>query len=358
MIKIHPTKVWDFLSFRRLIVPRNLRRLFYVSWEDALWDLLLCFQIPTKSICLVPEFFCMDVVKNMEEHGLQCIFYPVDLQLQTSSTIFSDRLRTHKPKVVVILHVAGITNQLLSQSNIWLKYLPTNALLIEDCVHRLVDPQQISLLTPRHFVIDSLRKVAPLYGSNLYGDASTLRNLKQSGWWLTPSYQLQVLWWWWLFQISLHLGWNSPAHRLMQKGYDLIGDSNRAAPGPWVFNFLSQYLDIVRVEKVKERQVTLYQELLKPCWTNSNLYQIHFDQADAGKLRGFPIGIVNKNLKQFLQKLQESQLAWKYELDDCPWSKRQKIIYLPLGPHLQLNEVDTICQLFITALKNINSVVS
>jgi hypothetical protein len=343
MIKIHPTKVWDFLSFRRLIVSRNLRRLFYVSWEDALWDLLLCFQIPKKSICLVPEFFCMDVVKNMEEHGLQPIFYPVDSQLQTDTHVFSSVLKQHQPKVVVILHAAGITNRLFS-NNTWLRHLPKNTLLIEDCVHRLIDPQQINLLSPRHFVIDSLRKVAPLYGSNLYGDATTLRNFKQSTWWLTLPYQLQVFWWWLLFQISLHLGWNSPAHRLMKKGYDLIGDSNRAAPGPWVFNFLSQYLDIVKVEKVKTHQVACYQELLKSCRTYSNLYQIHFDQADAGKLRGFPIGIVNKNPEQFLQKLQESQLAWKYELDDCPWSKRQKIIYLPLGPHLTTHNIETICE--------------
>ncbi|HNS65574.1 MAG TPA: hypothetical protein PKJ26_03700, partial [Candidatus Woesebacteria bacterium] len=143
MFTLQPIKLWRYLSLHRLVIPPTLRRYFYVSWEDALWDLLRNFQVPRNSVCLVPEFFCMDVVKNMEEHGLQCIFYPVDLQLQTSSTIFSDRLRTHKPKVVVILHVAGITNQLLSQSNIWLKYLPTDALLIEDCVHRLVDPQQI-----------------------------------------------------------------------------------------------------------------------------------------------------------------------------------------------------------------------
>lgn len=344
MYSLQPIKLWRYLTFHRFVTPTHINRVFFASWEDALWDLLLCFQIPIKSICLVPEFFCMDVVKNMEKHGLQCIFYPMDLHLQTSSTIFSDLLRTHKPKVVVIFHVAGITNQLLSQSKIWLKNLPKNTLIIEDCVHRLVDPQQINLLTPYHFVIDSLRKVAPLCGSNLYGDVRTLCDFKQSGWWLTPSYQFYVFWWWLLFQICLHMGWNSTAHRLMQKGYDLIGDSDRAAPGPWVCNLLSQYLDIMKVEKIKTYQVAHYQELLNSCWANSNLYQIHFDQVDAGKLRGFPVGIVSKDLGQFLQKLQENQLAWKYELDDCPWSKRQKIIYLPLGPHLTKQDIETICK--------------
>jgi len=357
MIKIHPTKVWDFLSFRRLIVPRNLRRLFYVSWEDALWDLLLCFQIPKKSICLVPEFFCMDVVKNMEEHGLQPIFYPVDSQLQTDTHVFSSLLKQHQPKVVVILHAAGITNRLFS-NNTWLRHLPKNTLLIEDCVHRLVDPQQITLLTPNHVVMDSLRKVAPLYGSNLYGNSITLGNLKQTTWWKTVPYQLQVFWWWWLFQCCFHAGWNTLAQKVMQKGYDLIGDSQRAATGPWFFNLLSQHLNIARIEEVKKQQVAHYHTILNECWNNPLVYPIKFDQSDEGKLRGFPISIYLENADRLLVQLQQRQLAWKYELDDCPWSKRQKIIYLPLGPHIQIYEVDTICQLFITALKKVNSVVS
>ncbi len=231
-------------------------------------------------------------------------------------------------------------------------------MLIEDCVHRIVDPQQIHLLTPRHFVIDSLRKVVPLCGSNLYGDASALRLLLQTPWWFTLPYQLKVFWWWWLFQVCLHVGWAQSAQKFMQKGYDLIGDSHHAAPGPWFLNFLSHYLNLSKIEEIKKQQVARYRTLLTEFWNNPRVYQIKFNQSDAGKLRGFPVGISLKTAEKFLLQLQENQLAWKYELDDCPWSKRQKIMYLPLGPHLHLNEVDTICQLFITALKNVNSVVS
>ena len=369
MYALQPTKIWRYLAFKQLVVPSSFRRFFYTSWEDAMWDLLQFFNGSDNSICLVPEFFCMDVVNNMETHGLSCIFYPVDTQLQTDPIIFASYLIKYQPKVVIVLHTVGITNQLFAHNKSWLKYLPANALLIEDSVHRLVDPQLICLLTPRHFVIDSLRKVAPLYGSNLFGDASTLRNFKQSAWWLTLSYQLKVFWWWWLFQLHLHIAvlpmlkrhnrwWNTQAQKYLQKGYDLIGDSERAAPGPWLFKILASYLSVTTIEKIKIQQVARYLSLLKSCWTNSNLYYIHFDQADAGKLRGFPIGISSTNADQLLLQLQKNQLAWKYELDDCPWSKRQKIIYLPLGPHIELNEVDTICQLFITALKNVNSVVS
>ena len=354
MFTLQPIRLRRYLSFHRLVVPPQVRRVFFTSWEDALWDLLLFFQIPKRSICLVPDFFCMDVVKNMEDHGLQCIFYPVDSQLHTDTHVFSSLLKQHQPKVVVILHSAGITNQLFFEKNIWLRHLPKHTLLIEDCVHRLVDPQQINLLAPRHFVIDSLRKVAPLYGSNLYGDTSTLRNFKQSGWWLTLSYQLQVFWWWWLFQCCLHAGWNTLAQKFMEKGYDLIGDSKRAAPGPWFFSFLSQYLNLARIVEVKKQQVARYHTVLNECWSNPLVYQIMFDQLDVGKLRGYPIGINLENADQLLVQLQERQLAWKYELDDCPWSKRQKIVYLPLGPHLELQEIEKICESLISLLSCID----
>ncbi len=361
MFSIHPIKLWRYVSLRRLVVPSRLRRFFYTSWEDTLWDLLQYFQIPEKAICLVPEFYCMDVVKNMEEHGLACVFYPVDPQLQIDPKTFVRYVRKYQPGVVIILHSLGITNPLFSHNKSWLKYLPTNTLLIEDCVHRLIDPQLICLLTSRHFVIDSLRKVAPIYGSNLYGNATTLHKFKQSAWWQTLPYQAKVFWQWWLFQSCLHAAgflersmwsrwWNIKAKKFMQKGYDLIGDSQRAATGPWFFNFLSQFLSIKTIEEIKKQQVNCYQGLLQSCWANDILYQIHFDQVDGGKLRGFPVGIAAKNADRYLPQLQKNQLAWKYELDDCPWSKRQKIIYLPLGPHIELKEIELICKLLITTL--------
>lgn len=342
-------------------MPTNLRRLFYVSWEDALWDLLANFKIENTSVCLVPDFFCMDVVKNMEQHGLRCVFYPLDSQLQIKPAVFAQYLRNHRTSVVVILHVNGITSSLFSQNPTWLKDLPKNALLIEDSVHRLVDPNKIRLLHPNHFFIDSLRKVAPLYGSNLYGDATTLQNFRQSAWWLTLPYQIQIFWWWWLFQFFLQVSafpissnwkcWcNLQAQHFMQKGYDLIGDSQRGATGPWFFNFISQFLTINAIEKVKKTQVDRYQLLLTNHWSTSVIYKLHFDQTDAGKLRGFPVGITLTCADQILPMLQKHQLAWKYELDDCPWSKRQKIIYLPLGPHIHLTDIDIICAKLISIL--------
>jgi len=303
----------------------------------------------------------MDVVKNMEQHGLHCVFYPLDSQLQIKPAVFAQYLQNHRPSVVVILHTNGITNKLLSQNRAWRKDLPKNALLIEDSVHRLVDPNKIRLLHHNHFVIDSLRKVAPLYGSNLYGDATTLQHFKQSAWWLTIQYQVQIFWWWWLFQLCLHVStfpispnWkrrcNLQAQLFMQKGYDLIGDSQQGATGPWLFNFISQFLNINTIEEVKKQQVERYQLLLTKHWSAGVIYKPHFDQTDAGKLRGFPVGITLTCADQMLPMLQKHQLAWKYELDDCPWSKRQKIIYLPLGPHIHLTDIDSICTNVISIL--------
>lgn len=369
MFTLQPIKLWRYLSPNKLVVPPNLRRLFYASWEDALWDLLQFFCIPKKSICVVPEFFCPDVVKHMEQHGLRCVFYPVDEQLQTNAKQFAQLLKHHQPRVVVILHAVGITNQLFSQSAVWLKHLPNECLLIEDCVHRLVDPQQLKLLTNRHIVIDSLRKVAPLYGSNLYGDATTLSLFNQTSFWLTLPYQLKIFWWWWLFQVCLHLvaipwskswseWWSKQAFEAMMKGYDLIGSSKQSAQGLWLFKILAEYISVNKIEQIKVNQVMLYSHLLSQCWQYADIYQINYSPTDTGLLRGYPIGIKLGKPKKLFRLLQQSELNWQILLEDSPWSKRQKIIYLPLGPHLNNADINNICQLFITTLNNSNSVVS
>lgn len=369
MFTLQPIKLWRYLSPNKLVAPPNLHRLFYVSWEDALWDLSRFFCLPQKSVCLVPEFFCPDVVKHMEQHGLRCVFYPVDEQLQTNPVTFKQHITRYRPSVVVILHAVGITNQLFAQSLSWLKHLPKECLLIEDCVHRLVDPQQVKLLTARHFVIDSLRKVAPLYGSNLYGDATTLRSFNQASIWPTLPYHLKVFWWWWLFQVYLHLvampwsrlwseWWSKQALSAMLRGYDLIGTSQRSAKGMWLFKILAEYLSLKKIEEIKIKQVTLYSQLLKQFWQFSDIYQISFSPTDAGLLRGYPIGIKLSGSKKLFKLLQQSELNWQILLEDSLWSQRQKIIYLPLGPHLNTTDINHICQLFITALNNSNSVVS
>jgi len=58
----------------------------------------------------------------------------------------------------------------LIDGKLWLKNVKPETILIEDSVHQLVNPEEIKFIKKNHFIIDSLRKVIPLQGSNLFGN--------------------------------------------------------------------------------------------------------------------------------------------------------------------------------------------
>lgn len=363
MLPIQPTNIWHYLDWQPLIIPPTLHHQFYASWEDALWQLIVYFQLAQDSITLVPDFFCGDVISNMQSHGLKPIFYNVDQFLRTDPYYFANQLKEIQPSVVVIFNAVGITNQLWNQKEVWLPHLPKNCLLIEDCVHRVVDPNTISLLTSRHIVIDSLRKVVPIPGANLYIDSqfSTLKapentNHRYSflviGWWL--AFQLCLLFsqilpirTWWLF-------WNKLAEKSMLIGYDYIGDSPTSTAGWWWAKKIAKHLSPKKISTSKIKQVNQYQKMMATLLTipNIHFFAIPFSKNDTGLLRGFPVGLKIDSAEKTLTELRQKGLLLRFELNDSPWSEKYKIIYLPLGPHLNQNQVDWACQTMLTVAKD------
>lgn len=358
MTPIQPTGWQHYLKWQANDIPQHLNHYFYMSWEDALWDLLLHFQIPPKSTISVPAFFCGDVVENMNAHGLQVRYYPVDRNFHTDPELFARVLKSDQPNIVVILHAVGMTNQLFTHSNKWLTALSPDTLLVEDSVHRVVNPQNIQLLTPRHVVMDSLRKVAPLPGCNLFTHTSQV--MAQTSIMKTITYQLQLIGWWLVFQWCLQLStisfswwqafWNRAAEHAMLRGYDVIGDSQLAGSGWWMFKQLSRHLDYDKIQRAKQTQVARYQKLLAPVWSSDKLFEITFSDEDASLLRGYPVGLTIKTANQVLKKLRENGLLVRFELNDSQWATRQKVIYLPLGPHLSLDQIEEVARLLILVI--------
>lgn len=360
MYPIQPTGWRSYFTVSRTTKPRWLTHFFYLSWEDALWDLIKHFRLTTSSVALVPEFFCMDVIQNMKTHGVDCVFYPVGPNLQTNPHLFAERLKAVQPDIVVILHPAGITNTLFDATDTWLPSLPENCLLIEDCVHRVVHPNEIKLISPRHVVIDSLRKVVPLQGSQLFG-SEELQKMQQTAGYRTIGYQLTVIYWWLLMQVclqastlpqarQLQVWWNRQAERCMQVGYTIIGDSYAAGKGWLLFEWLARHINHTKIRLCKKRQVKLYEKLLKPVWESTGVYTIPFKESDQKLLRGLPIGVRLQYADQLLNAWRNAGLLLRYELDDCIWSQKQKVLYLPLGPHVSDAAIESVVTIFNTVI--------
>ena len=355
MFPIQPPLIPAYFNFfkKQSLLSQGIHKSFFLSWEDALWHLLKIHSVEKNSKILVPEFFCGDVIENMKAHGLQQVTYLVDKYLQPNEEDFIKKLKKEKPDIIIVFHAVGITNQLLQNTNVWLKFIQKEAILIEDSVHRVIDPQKIIFITENHYIIDSLRKVVPIQGSWAYSQSKipkivVVTNLQ------TIWYRSQVFFWWILMQFCLIIvnysknklvkKWgNTLAEIAMKLGYDVIGDHKLPSCGNFGMAWLSSKLDIEKIYVVKEKQALLYSRLLKSELKKPYLFPIPFGDSDNRHLRGFPLGIELKFADSFLQYIRKNNILVRFELNDSDWSKKQKIVYLPMGIHITKNNIERVC---------------
>lgn len=338
---IQPTGIRYFSHKKNAVVASGIKRLFYLSWEDALWD-LIDHVFAGKAIILVPDFFCDDVVNNMKSHGNTVHFYPVGKNLQTQPAIFAKYLHQYTPDIVIIFHAVGITNTLISNYNSWKDALQRHTVILEDCVHRIIRPNQISLLCKRHVLIDSLRKVVPLQGSFIYGSSRVL-TYDPPRISVGLRYRLMVIFYFLLYQVALLAQQNALAEWAMIRGYTIIGDHTVGVSGDTIFKTLFRHIHIQRIREIKKIQTELYITKLHTDIKNSSrFFSIPFSDADKEELRGFPIGIHRGYRSRFINLLRKSDFITRLELAGSPWSQKYGIIYLPLGPHVSRQEQNNV----------------
>lgn len=361
MPAIQPPFLPCYFSFRSdYTLPDGLAENYYLSWEDALWDIIDKYKIQKGSVVLIPKFWCMDVVKNIHEHGLTCEYYPMDGDFQTSEEELMRAVQTYNPVIIVIFHAVGIPNKLLTTNCNWIKKLSDHQFVIEDSVHSVVDPREINIKRDRHFVIDSWRKVIPLQGATIYGKESELLKFSRTHKSFSM-YSLRIIWlWmrmqWWLvlasltfldyfsYSMKLKSTASKKAEKDMLDAYDLIGDS--ASPGTtlWPFIFLRKHINTSYIKDIKRRQVIQYENVLEPVWTDKKFIRIPIQKDDFSELRGYPIGLAFDTAEYLIDKLRERGLLVRSELEGSPWTKNRKVIYLPLGPYLGSKDIQEVCK--------------
>ncbi len=361
MIPVQPFDLSRFTRTSARVPSSSVPRHYYLSFEDALWDLVATIPFVPGTRVLVPEFWCRDVIDNMTAHGLQCHFYPVDRSFQTTQRELADAIERTHPQIIVIFHAVGIRNRLLTEHTDWMRHLQPDQYVIEDAVHCVLDPEEVELHHPHHVVIDSWRKVVPLQGACLYASDSVISALKKKSKRL-GRHGMWVLVLWAGMQASLHaqrvLGGylarlcGHIAERLMIRGYDLVGDNRDALTIPMHFVTRHYRLDIRRIRSAKRRQVALYEEHLGTLIeAHPDLFAIWRRDSDDALLRGYPIGLHLERARALVSQLREEGLMVRSELDDSPWSMRHKVMYLPLGPHLADEDIAWVCDTLAMSIR-------
>ena len=165
----------------------------------------------------------------------------------------------------------------------------------------------------------------------------------------TAGYRIKVLAWWLVMQIWLLLAYwakqktfqrfaNRQVEIAMQRGYDLIGDHRLPSSAPRFFRHLLSAQSRFD-QQTNHQQAKLYHQLLENLWTKPGIIKIPMKQADWQELRGFLVGLEPTIAPQFLAKLRSSGILLRFELNDSPWSKEQKIVYLPMGLHITTENI-------------------
>lgn len=302
------------------------------------------------SVLLVPDFYCIDVTDNIRAHGYTVGFYPLDDHFHIDETTLIAHIHKHKPAVLIVFHACGITGVPTSVMHRILRKHP-RLLCIEDAVQRLVEPGSVRLISPRHYLIDSLRKVSPLPGSFLYQhtEAPAIRPEHMRREW---EYVLLAAFYYVVFAVLNTVGSVTRNPRLIRYAIeeilgahdDIIGDSVHGYAGNPILPILHRHFDFRKIRRMKEVQTKRYDTRLAglfrcyPMW-----YGFRIPKDETGILHAFPLGLIHPQLplvmKYIQSKLHDRGIPVWFKFPDSPWSSTRGVLYLPLGFHMTPTDI-------------------
>ena len=338
MISYYPPCLLPFLQRKAWRFHTPSPRL-YLSWEDALWEIVPALRLRPDCTILLPDFYCLDVTHNIEAHGYRVAAYPLDTNFQIKDELLLTHVRRHHPSILILFHAVGITNH-QTQSRRFFAALPQSCFVLEDAVHRLLDPQTVKLHNPRHFILDSLRKNVPLPGSFCYSDpviGAQLPDPSGRDW----RYRWGTLWLYIWYRLLLQAGYylHNPDlvrrahHHALRRHDDLVGDAHYGHPGwPWI-PLLYRHVDFAKTAACKARQVATYLAALKPALATTTTCTFpRLAPGDWGHLHAFPLVVTLPAAKSLGKSLDLLNIWAKFP--DAPWSQSRRVFFLPLGFHL------------------------
>lgn len=350
MINYYQPFLLPFLKPTSYRMPKNIRRTYFLSFEDGLWVILKKRNIPKGAVILIPDFYCMDVVDNIHAHGYTPVMYTLNSQLEIPIDELNQYIKQNSPRVIIIFHACGISRLTNNDIQTICASYP-DTLVLEDAVHKLIDPQTLSLIHPNHYCMDSLRKVLPLPGSFLYQRTDSIS--------ITPDsihrewgYQISVHMHFWLFRTVFIIGTLMKSSRIIQFAHektlkahdDIVGDSDGGYTGVTLIPHIHAHLNFKKIQQLKHIQIELYEQYLDKILTkNSSWYRIRIPEEQKKDLHVFPIGISKNNdpfLFQHIEKYLHARgvIVW-FKFPDSPWSKHNGILFLPLGFHIKKKDI-------------------
>ncbi len=354
MLNYYQPYLFPFLKIRREKAVKKLNTLFFISFEDCFWNLLDSQKIKRGSTILFPNFYCLDVIENTKLHGYKAAFYNLNSNFQISTTNLDICIKKHSPSVIILFHACGITNNILKNHK-YIHMISKKILIVEDSVQKLINPNNIEIISDNHVIIDSLRKVTPLPGSFIYSTKNVINALKIVHTHSEMKYIVMATIYFLIFRVVLLVSYISHsmiliniAHKkLLKKHDDLIGDNQYGHFGLPIIPFLHKHINFEKIEKKKNEQVQLYIKTLTSLKLKDPWYFIDISSKDYKNLHVYPLGLKVTNetiLEKIENTLKENRMPIWFKFTDSPWNKEQSVLFLPLGFHISNDEIIKACK--------------
>jgi hypothetical protein len=299
----------------------------------------------------------MEVAGALEKRGHRVAYYRVSGELEVDEDSLLDQLRAVNPELVVLFHVLGMypRNPELPRE---IRRRSGRAMIIEDCAHALIDPDEIQLLDDRHYCIDSLRKVSALQGARLF--AFSREALPAPGRSMSVGRAICgviFLLWHIVLWLTSHLDriafvpgikslrsflWRV-SERLFEAHNARIGTATESLAGFPHDLAISRCLALERIRDVKAMQADQYQSFLLTRAPDSPVFlRLEFRAEDLGRLKFFPVKISKARLTEMLDFFCARSIFVDTLYDDSPHCKECAYVMLPLGQHLRQAQIDEI----------------
>lgn len=327
--------------------PNRYKREYFLSFEDALWNLLPRFGIEKEAVIFLPDFYCLDVISNINAHGYKVVLYELDENLLPRLKELYSQIRLNQPRVFIDFFVAGLPSNLATNIR---PHLPQGTLYIYDLVHTLVDSKYGELLDKNTLILTSTRKVSPYFGSL----AVYLDKISPNTFRLPLVYTISALLKWSLYLLTLKLSilLSAPlfaryADRVLTSHDNQIGDAKHSAPLPNIFLKIHDFLQTEKIQQIRIKQYFLYYRLLKKV---DNIKFLERAKSFSYLLRGFPLFVPSRIRAKFLTACEKmGYFSWTM-FEDSAWKSDQNLVLLPMGGDFSRNDIENIARIVQKAL--------
>ncbi|KKS53867.1 MAG: hypothetical protein UV19_C0003G0022 [Parcubacteria group bacterium GW2011_GWA2_42_28] len=324
---------------------------FFLSFTDTLRYIFLHYKIGVEDKILVPAFYCPDTLRFLSQVAT-VVLYQINRDFSINKASYFEQVAKFRPRVIINYSFSGLS--LTSEELVRCKALGADStVIIEDCAHRIIIPEDLPELGPNHFYVTSIRKHSPLQGSHLIGNLPPADHLStRFNWYKLRCYLLHLIQGG--LSLAAYLG-RSPW--LYERSSDvflhhdqLIGSFSRPTRGSRFSFELYKFINLRKVRQHQKEMAEMYNRQLKTI--KSPLLKVLADEVvKAGEWIYYPLFVEPKIQVNLITYLEEknifADMLWEtptFQDAQIDHGFYQSFIILPVHWLIKKEDVILICQ--------------